>query len=656
MKSRFAKHAAHLVARLAIFAGALCLIAVASAQQTAMASPRETAAAEKHPFTVEDYLGLHRARAVSVSPDGKTILYQVLFDGEKGPVDKHEWRVMDFSGQNSRKLDLPEGFEPSGFTRDGSALYGVQPVGKLAQLAVVPLAENKTTLIIALPSGIRSAAISPDGTKFAVLADPKKADPLAGTHTVVGNDATSLYVTDASGNNGSWWCPALVDITEIAWSPDSSRIAVVTQTPKIGHHDLRSAVHVCDARGGRQIAEVPNATAGIAWSKNAEELVFASTSAPTLTPEHVWTVAASGGAPADRTANLAGSAMTLSGDARGNVYVEVHRGVITETDTFRYGKLEKAYGWPAGIVQGLPVFSPFAGAAEALAFNVADPDHAQNVAVAHAATLEKITHEGDDRLANISLGETKVIHWTAKDGTKLEGIATFPPNFSSAKKYPFLVFPHGGPEANDELSLDAFARFVSGMGYVVIQPEYRGSTGYGSDFLAAIYQHFGDRAYSDVDSATDFAIAQGWADPNRLAIFGWSAGGFMTSWTVTQTHRYKAAIEGAGITDWLSFIPTSDTWQVDYDARMQEKDPSPMLQFSAVMHVDQVTTPLLILHGEADVRVPTFQGREYYVLLAERGKTVRMVTYPGSPHFPRLAEQRADLFKEIADWLGRYNP
>jgi dipeptidyl aminopeptidase/acylaminoacyl peptidase len=196
---------------------------------------------------------------------------------------------------------------------------------------------------------------------------------------------------------------------------------------------------------------------------------------------------------------------------------------------------------------------------------------------------------------------------------------------------------------------------IAGFGYVVLQPEYRGSTGYGSDFLEAIYQHFGDRAYSDVDSATDFAVAQGWADPNRLAIFGWSAGGFMTAWTVTQTHRYKAAVEGAGITDWLSFIPTSDIAQVDYDMRLQEKDPAPLLQFSAVMHADQVTTPLLILHGEADLRVPTFQGREFFVLLAERGKTVRMVTYPGAPHFPRLAEQRRDVFKEIRDWLARYN-
>ena len=111
------------------------------------------------------------------------------------------------------------------------------------------------------------------------------------------------------------------------------------------------------------------------------------------------------------------------------------------------------------------------------------------------------------------------------------------------------------------------------LGYVVLQPEYRGSTGYGADFLAAIYQHFGDRAYQDVDSATDYAIAQGWADPNRLAIFGWSAGGFMTSWTVTQTHRYKAAIEGAGITDWEPFLWTSDIQQIDYDAALDRRRP-----------------------------------------------------------------------------------
>ena len=160
----------------------------------------------------------------------------------------------------------------------------------------------------------------------------------------------------------------------------------------------------------------------------------------------------------------------------------------------------------------------------------------------------------------------------------------------------------------------------------------------------------------DLSDAGAFAIAQGWADPHRLAIFGWSAGGFMTSWTVTQTHRYRAAVEGAGITDWLSFIPTSDIAQTDYDARWPEHNPEPFLKFSAVQFADQVTTPLLIMDGTADVRVPTFQGREFFILLAERKQTGKMVLYPGSPHFPFLWEQRRSVWSEIREWLDKYNP
>ena len=129
----------------------------------------------------------------------------------------------------------------------------------------------------------------------------------------------------------------------------------------------------------------------------------------------------------------------------------------------------------------------------------------------------------------------------------------------------------------------------------------------------------------------------------------------MTSWTVTQTKRYRAAIEGAGITDWAPFLFTSDLAQVDYDARWPEDDPLAFRKFSAVAFANQVTTPLLILHGEADQRVPTFQGTEFFQLLADHHKTVRMVTYPGSPHFPVLWEQRLNVMQEVTDWLKKYN-
>ncbi len=613
----------------------------------------------KNPFGLEDYSALRSGRVLAVSPDGKAVLYVASFVGDKGKT-KREWHIIDVTGENNRKLELPESFEPNGFTRDGASLVGIYEVEKQGQLGIVPLASGKPTQIVALANGIKSAVISPDGTHFALIADPRAKDTLAEVRHVAENDVVSLYVVRADGTGGSWWCPDLQDITDIAWSADSSQLAVVKQSQKIGHHDMHTEIFVCNASGARRVAEIANATAGLAWANGGKDIVFASTTTDVLTPDHLWSVPAAGGTPVDLTPKLAGSITNVASDPHGTAWVQMEKGTSTETYSYRDGKLESAYRWPGGTVQGLPARTEFASSPEVLAFTVDDPSHSANVAVARVTDarreLQKITHEGDDTLAKVALGEVRVVKWTAKDGTSLEGILTLPASYEAGKKYPFLVLPHGGPEANDTLGFDSFSRFISGLGYVVLQPEYRGSTGYGSEFLQAIYQHFGDRAYSDVDSATDFAIAQGWADPARLAMFGWSAGGFMTSWTVTQTHRYKAAIEGAGITDWLSFIPTSDIAQVDYDMRLQEKDPSPLLQFSAVMHADQVTTPLLILHGESDLRVPTFQGREFFVLLAERGKTVRMVTYPGSPHFPRLAEQRRNVFSEIKDWLAKYNP
>jgi dipeptidyl aminopeptidase/acylaminoacyl peptidase len=613
-----------------------------------------TVAADKHPFNVDDYTALHSARAIAVSPDGKEILYDVRTDGDKGPT-KHEWRVIDVGSANSRKLELPEKFKPSGFTRDG-ALYGISSESKLTQFAIVPRSAGQPTLSVGVSNSVQAAFVAPDGKHYALLVDAKPKDTLEDVHTVVENDEPSLYVINATGGDGAWWCPDLKSITDIAWSRDATQIAVITQVPKLGNHELRSTVSVCGPSGARKVADIPNATAGIAWSADGKDIVFASTTAPTLTPEHVWSVPAAGGAAMDRTPQLEGTAATVASDPQGTVWVELHKGVITEVAAFRDGQFGKSFRWPGGGLESLPVAPAFTDSPEVLGFSVQDPQHATNVAVENIGELKRITHDGDDTLSAIALGDVQVVHWTSKEGIKLEGIATFPPGYTPGKKYPFLVLPHGGPEANDVLEFDTFSRLIASLGYIVLQPEYRGSTGYGSAFLSAIYQHFGDRAYHDVDSATDFAIAQGWADPNRLAIFGWSAGGFMTSWTVTQTGRYKAAIEGAGITDWVSFIPTSDTWQTDYDARLQEKDGAALQRFSAVMYAQRVTTPLLILHGEADQRVPTFQGREFYALLKERGKTVRMVTYPGSPHFPSLAEQRRDVFKEIMDWLKKYNP
>jgi dipeptidyl aminopeptidase/acylaminoacyl peptidase len=619
----------------------------------------------KHPFSIDDAATLRNASAIAISPDGKTVLYRVSYGGMKGK-DTHEWDLIAVAGGESHHLNLPEHFRPTGFTADGKALYGLLEVNKSQQLATLPLAEPGTpaaaaaspTPLTALPRGIQAALISPDGRHYALLADPRLPDPLDDVHTVIENSPTSLYVVNADGSGGAWWCPKLRDVASegIAWSPGSDSMAVLSQTPKIGYHYVRSEIDVCSASSDRHIATIDNAASNIAWADSGRELVFLNTTSPVLTPDHVWTVPAAGGTPQDRTPSLAGSTIHLSSDPRGHVWVAVARGVQIEMDSFLNDSLTPTYKWPDGSVDFEVITPQIASAPDARVLDVSDPQHASNVAVADGPTLRKITNEGDDQLAKVALGEVKAVRWKSKEGIDLEGIVTFPADYSPGRKYPFMVLPHGGPEANDSLRLSMFPRIVAGMGYVVLQPEYRGSTGYGTEFMSAIYQHFGDRAYSDVDSATDYAIAQGWADPNRLTMFGWSAGGFMTSWSVTQTSRYKAAIEGAGITDWLSFMWTSDVQQIDYDARWTDKDPNAFLVFSAVMHSENVTTPLLILHGAADERVPTYQGRELFEVLMARGKTTRMVTYPGSPHFPMVWEQRRDIARELAAWLARYNP
>jgi dipeptidyl aminopeptidase/acylaminoacyl peptidase len=381
--------------------------------------------ADKHPFGLADYSALHRALAVSVSPDGKTVLYVISHDGEKGPP-KYEWRLIDAPGENSRKLDLPENFRPQGFTKDGASLFGISEIEKKAQLTIVPLAPGMPVQILAMPNGIRQAVISPDGNRFAMLGDPRPKDALAEVHHIAENDVTNIYVAGVSGAEGAWWCPELKSVTDIAWAPDGLQMAVVTHTPKIGNHDVRSSIYVCAASGARRVAEIVNATSGIAWADAGKTLAFASTTTDVLTPDHFWTVPVAGGKPVDRTPNLSGSIMGVSGDSRGDVWADTHNGTVTEIYASRNGKVEPAFSWPGGIVQSLPAFSPFASSAGVLAFTVGDPTHSSNVAVVRQGQLQRITHEGEDTLSGVSLGEVRVVNWTAKDGTRLEGILTLP--------------------------------------------------------------------------------------------------------------------------------------------------------------------------------------------------------------------------------------
>jgi hypothetical protein len=331
--------------------------------------------AAPHPFTSHDWAVSRSASPVGVSPNGATILYRVSFGAESGPSTSEFWFIHS-DGSSPIKLELPSGFTPAGFLASApaganSALYGTYRVNNYAQLAVFALNGNKAaaapTTLVALPRGVDTILPSPDGTRFAILADPRAPDPLAATRTVVEAGQTSLYLVHTDGPVGQWACPTLHDLAggeesstaPFAWSPDSTQLVVLSSTPKIGSHDLRSNIDLCSpTSGAHHLAEIPNAVSSIAFSSQ-NEIAFLSTTAPTQTPDHLFTVATTGGTITDRTPDLANTAAALVAAPGGTVFVEIAHGVRNEVHTFANHALISAYTWPDGAV-GLPVFSPYA--------------------------------------------------------------------------------------------------------------------------------------------------------------------------------------------------------------------------------------------------------------------------------------------------------
>ena len=279
--------------------------------------------------------------------------------------------------------------------------------------------------------------------------------------------------------------------------------------------------------------------------------------------------------------------------------------------------------------------------------------------LAPGATLTQLSH-ANAAMVNPPMGKTEVVWWRSRDNTEIEGLLTYPVGFEQGKHYPLVVILHGGPYGHFDESfigrsgIYPIASF-SAKGYAVFRPNPRASTGYGRDFRYMNLKDWGGEDYQDVMTGARSIVAMGVADPKRMAVMGWSYGGFLTSWTIGHTNEFKAAAIGAGVSDWLSQTGTSDIRSNKIDAFGPPWD---NLQFyidrSPIKYVKDVQTPVLILGGDADERVPISQSYELYHALQKLGKTVKMVVYPGAPHGPSDPEYVLDLMKRHLEWVETY--
>jgi dipeptidyl aminopeptidase/acylaminoacyl peptidase len=259
------------------------------------------------------------------------------------------------------------------------------------------------------------------------------------------------------------------------------------------------------------------------------------------------------------------------------------------------------------------------------------------------------------------LGRTETIRWKSTDGIEIEGLLTYPVGFESGKRYPLLLVIHGGPMGAFTQTFDGtagsypVAAFAS-RGYVVLRPNPRGSSGYGKKFRYANYGDWGGGDFRDLMTGVDHVIGLGVANPERMGVMGWSYGGFMTSWTITQTKRFRAASVGAGVTNLMSFTGTADIpgFLPDYFGGEFWDNLDAYRSHSAMFQVKGVTTPTLIQHGERDERVPLSQGLELYNALKRQGCTTKMVIYPRTPHGIEEPRLLLDCMNRNVEWFDRY--
>jgi len=394
------------------------------------------------------------------------------------------------------------------------------------------------------------------------------------------------------------------------FSPDGRFIAY-TSSPRTNHGADQMEIMVIPFEGGtpKCLTNGLDYTAsGPIWSPDGQYIYFTARIAPS---SYLYKVAVSGGEPVR----------------------------VSPEDEYVYG----GFGLSEDGAKWLFTGSSWRTTAEVFTAD-ADFRNVKNV-------LSVTNHMGEFELA-----KEEVVTWKGADGWEINGILTYPLGYEQGKKYPTILMVHGGPFGMFAKSFYVRAQIWAARGYAVIRGNPRGSSGHTLKFGEANVKDWGGKDYLDVMAGVDFVIAKGIADPERLGIMGGSYGGFMTFWTITQTDRFKAAIGHAAIADWFSFFGQTDIpWYLKFGFGGYPWETKKIFEkYSPIEYIENVTTPILITHGDEDYRVNLQQGWQYYRSLMMLGKTVEFLRFPREGHGIREPLHQLHLDREQEKWFEKY--
>ncbi len=642
--------------------------------------------ADASPWTPEVSMKIKRVAHVRVSPDGTRAAYVVgraVMEGEKSEWLSH---IFISSADGSRSFQLTQGetsatspeWSPDGqwlaflTSRGGDKdaktnLWRIRPDGGEAE----PLTDEK--------SNITGFQWSPDGSQIAFsradnkTSDEEKAAKEKRDWRVVDDDLKPIRIyvialDSPASSQRKVRCltptmAASVDAGGFDWSPDSRQIAFSHQpTPKADDW-TQADLSLVEVTSGelRSLAATPAAERDPVFSPDGRWLAYLASDAPPTWAgaARVLLVPMTGGLPRSlaATADERPDIVGWSADGKSLLVLEPYRTV------------QRLWALPVDGAPGVAV-SPTDQYLEGVALNLSrtrigfTSQAPERPVEAFASSLERFSPVQISRVQGppeSEIAKTEVVQWKSSDGRSIEGLLTYPAGYQAGKRVPLLVVIHGGPAgvwlrtfigSSSPYPVAAFAS----RGYAVLRPNVRGSSGYGREFRHANKADWGGGDYRDIMAGVDYLIGQGIADPERMGVMGWSYGGYMTSWVVTQTKRFRAASVGAGVTNLMSFTGTADipSFVPDYFGGEYWHVFDRWKAHSAMFNVRGISTPTLIQHGEADVRVPISQGYEFYNALKRQNVPVKMVVYPRQPHGVQEPKMMLDVMQRNVEWFDRW--
>jgi dipeptidyl aminopeptidase/acylaminoacyl peptidase len=457
--------------------------------------------------------------------------------------------------------------------------------------------------------------------------------------------------------------PANLHVYDYDWSPDDSAF-VASAAPGPGDNNWWIAQlysFQVSTGEGRSIYRPEYQLATPRWSPDGKTIAFIEgiMSDEGFHGGDLFTMPAAGGTPVNRTKARPSSPSAVYWTSPDTiVFTEWSGGgsAISELSTAD-GSIRTLWNGPEGV-HGYGNFPTFSLSRDGTASAVVRSTFTTppEVWAGQPSNLRQLT-TGNADLKPL-WGNAENLEWTS-DGFRIQGWLLPPKDVASGKRYPMIVLVHGGPSGSENPGWPAmfgFSAALSAQGYYVLMPNPRGSYGQGEQFTRANVKDFGGGDLRDIMAGVDRAIAQYPVDPNRLGITGWSYGGYMTMWAVTQTNRFRAAMAGAGIANWKSYYGENliDRWMVPFFGASVYDDPAVYAKSSPIEFIKNVKTPTLVIVGERDAECPAPQSYEFWHALKSLGVKTELVDYAGEGHMFTDPKNRTDVLDRTVTWFDRY--